>query len=259
MPCLSCASGSQLCGGILWVGSLPGVPRVPASGSSSSGTPKKELQQRVVFQQHAALIGGPNATSCPVCHKLFLGGEALMEHMKHTHKDPNASGVASKYRNDTTDKQCRDYGVSLYVSLFLPHILLINCLLVVFFYLLGIGFHPNYLTSLLQFHIFYFTSTFLYCYFLVHTYYVILFTLSFRTDHVRNEFIIVLFFLCFSLSSLFIAFFLTFLKLTSYIHRCLFKFIDSFLRVHCDQFGWVFVGMLLTLSYAISGWKTVKR
>lgn len=28
---------------------------------------------------------------------MFLGGEALMEHMKHTHKDPNASGVASKY------------------------------------------------------------------------------------------------------------------------------------------------------------------
>lgn len=50
-----------------------------------------------VLQQHAALIGGPNATSCPICHKLFLGGEALMEHMKHTHKDPNASGVASKY------------------------------------------------------------------------------------------------------------------------------------------------------------------
>lgn len=71
---------------------------VPAtSGTSSSGPAKKELQQRVVFQQHAALIGGPNATSCPVCHKLFLGGEALMEHMKHTHKDPNASGVASKY------------------------------------------------------------------------------------------------------------------------------------------------------------------
>lgn len=43
------------------------------------------------------MIGGPNATSCPICHKLFLGGEALMEHMKHTHKDPNASGVASKY------------------------------------------------------------------------------------------------------------------------------------------------------------------
>ncbi|XP_076292410.1 zinc finger protein datilografo isoform X15 [Lasioglossum baleicum] len=55
----------------------------------------KELQQRVVFQQHATLIGGPNATSCPVCHKLFLSGEALMEHMKHTHKDPNASGVAN--------------------------------------------------------------------------------------------------------------------------------------------------------------------
>ncbi|XP_065173226.1 zinc finger protein 135-like isoform X8 [Atheta coriaria] len=50
------------------------------------------------LQQHAALIGGPNATSCPLCHKMFLGGEALMEHMKHTHKDPNASGVATKRR-----------------------------------------------------------------------------------------------------------------------------------------------------------------
>jgi hypothetical protein len=46
-------------------------------------------------QQHGSMIGGPNALSCPVCHKLFLGGEALMEHMKYTHKDPNASGVAS--------------------------------------------------------------------------------------------------------------------------------------------------------------------
>lgn len=58
----------------------------------------QELQLHLgVLQQHAALISGPNATSCPICHKLFLGGEALMEHMKHTHKDPNASGVASKY------------------------------------------------------------------------------------------------------------------------------------------------------------------
>lgn len=39
-----------------------------------------------VLQQHAALIGGPNATSCLICHKLFLGGEALMEHMKTHHK-----------------------------------------------------------------------------------------------------------------------------------------------------------------------------
>jgi hypothetical protein len=60
---------------------------------------EQELQLHLgVLQQHAALIGGPNATSCPICHKLFLGGEALMEHMKHTHKDPNASGVASKYK-----------------------------------------------------------------------------------------------------------------------------------------------------------------
>ncbi|XP_076230044.1 zinc finger protein datilografo isoform X7 [Nomia melanderi] len=55
-----------------------------------------------VSHQHAALIGGPNATSCPVCHKLFLGGEALMEHMKHTHKDPNASGVAIPSADCTT-------------------------------------------------------------------------------------------------------------------------------------------------------------
>ncbi|XP_044740897.1 uncharacterized protein LOC123302151 [Chrysoperla carnea] len=48
------------------------------------------------LQQHAALLGGPHAATCPLCHRLFLGGgEELMEHMKHTHKDPNASGVAS--------------------------------------------------------------------------------------------------------------------------------------------------------------------
>jgi hypothetical protein len=61
---------------------------------------KQELQLRdPVLQQHAALLGGPNATSCPVCHKVFLGAEALMEHMKTTHKDPNASGIASKLLN----------------------------------------------------------------------------------------------------------------------------------------------------------------
>ncbi|XP_024941040.1 uncharacterized protein LOC107268009 isoform X3 [Cephus cinctus] len=73
-----------------------------ATESSLRTHTSKEMQQRVVFQQHAALIGGPNATSCPVCHKLFLGGEALMEHMKHTHKDPNASGVAIPPADCTT-------------------------------------------------------------------------------------------------------------------------------------------------------------
>jgi len=73
-----------------------------------------------VFQQHAALIGGPNATSCPVCHKLFLGGEALMEHMKHTHKDPNASGVASKYQEIAQQPPSRPV---VYVSL-LPRVAL---------------------------------------------------------------------------------------------------------------------------------------
>lgn len=59
----------------------------------------QEAELRVdVLQHHAALIGGPNATSCPICHKLFLGADALMEHMKHTHKDNNAGGVSSKYK-----------------------------------------------------------------------------------------------------------------------------------------------------------------
>jgi ribosomal protein L37AE/L43A len=49
-----------------------------------------------VLQQHAALIGGPNATSCLICHKLFLGAEALMEHMKHHHKQESAPVVTSK-------------------------------------------------------------------------------------------------------------------------------------------------------------------
>ncbi|XP_054269149.1 zinc finger protein 629-like isoform X3 [Macrosteles quadrilineatus] len=67
------------------------------SGATPEGrdAPKKEeAELRVdVMQHHAALIGGPNATSCPICHKLFLGGEALMEHMKNTHKDANNTGV----------------------------------------------------------------------------------------------------------------------------------------------------------------------
>lgn len=51
----------------------------------------KELQLHLgVLQQHAALIGGPNATSCLICHKLFLGADALMEHMKHHHKQEPA-------------------------------------------------------------------------------------------------------------------------------------------------------------------------
>lgn len=60
----------------------------------------QELQLHLgVLQQHAALmIGGAAATPCPICHKVVFGGEALVEHMKNTHKDPNASGVASKFR-----------------------------------------------------------------------------------------------------------------------------------------------------------------
>ena len=41
-------------------------------------------------------MGGPNPTCCPLCQKVCLSGEALMEHMKFVHKDPNASGVPGK-------------------------------------------------------------------------------------------------------------------------------------------------------------------
>lgn len=62
---------------------------------------EQELQLHLgVLQQHAALmIGGATATPCPICHKVVFGGEALVEHMKNTHKDPNASGVASKFHS----------------------------------------------------------------------------------------------------------------------------------------------------------------
>ncbi|XP_039233058.1 uncharacterized protein LOC6523723 isoform X4 [Drosophila yakuba] len=46
-----------------------------------------ESSLRTHTSKHAALIGGPNATSCPVCHKLFLGTEALLDHMRHVHKE----------------------------------------------------------------------------------------------------------------------------------------------------------------------------
>ncbi|XP_070074186.1 uncharacterized protein dati isoform X2 [Drosophila takahashii] len=68
-----------------------------ATESSLRTHTSKELQLHLgVLQQHAALIGGPNATSCPVCHKLFLGTEALVDHMKHVHKEksPPPSGSA---------------------------------------------------------------------------------------------------------------------------------------------------------------------
>ncbi|XP_030566652.1 uncharacterized protein LOC115766780 [Drosophila novamexicana] len=59
-----------------------------ATESSLRTHTSKELQLHLgVLQQHAALIGGPNATSCPVCHKLFLGTDALLDHMKHVHKE----------------------------------------------------------------------------------------------------------------------------------------------------------------------------
>jgi len=52
----------------------------------------QEVQLRVpVLQQHAALLGGPNASTCPICHKLFLRGDALVEHLKLAHKEHSAA------------------------------------------------------------------------------------------------------------------------------------------------------------------------
>ena len=42
------------------------------------------------------MVGGPNPSCCPICNKLCMSGEMLMEHMKFVHKDPNASGVPGK-------------------------------------------------------------------------------------------------------------------------------------------------------------------
>ncbi|XP_046811988.1 zinc finger protein 558, partial [Lucilia cuprina] len=59
-----------------------------ANESSLRTHTSKELQLHLgVLQQHAAFIGGPNATSCLKCHKFFLGAGALMEHMKHVHNE----------------------------------------------------------------------------------------------------------------------------------------------------------------------------
>jgi len=44
-------------------------------------------------QQHTSLVGGSNPSCCPLCQKVCISGEDLMEHMKYVHKDPNASGV----------------------------------------------------------------------------------------------------------------------------------------------------------------------
>ncbi|KAH8269770.1 hypothetical protein KR018_001479 [Drosophila ironensis] len=67
-----------------------------ATESSLRTHTSKELQLHLgVLQQHAALIGGPNATSCPVCHKLFLGTEALVDHMKHVHKEKSPPPIGS--------------------------------------------------------------------------------------------------------------------------------------------------------------------
>ena len=57
--------------------------------------------------QHQNMVGGPNPSCCPICNKLCMSGEMLMEHMKFVHKDPNASGVPGKLARLSVDEICR--------------------------------------------------------------------------------------------------------------------------------------------------------
>jgi len=87
----------------LRVDPLPSRPIKNPVATENTAHCEQELQLHLgVLQQHAALIGGPNATSCPVCHKLFLGTEALVDHMKHVHKEksPPPSGSGKKMATD---------------------------------------------------------------------------------------------------------------------------------------------------------------
>ncbi|XP_050086712.1 uncharacterized protein LOC126571868 isoform X3 [Anopheles aquasalis] len=59
-----------------------------ATESSLRTHTSKELQLHLgVLQQHAALISNSNSVTCNVCSKIFLGVEALNEHIKYTHKE----------------------------------------------------------------------------------------------------------------------------------------------------------------------------
>ncbi|KAH8040017.1 hypothetical protein HPB51_009273 [Rhipicephalus microplus] len=49
-------------------------------------------------KQHAALIGGAASQSCPICHKICVNAEALMEHMRISHKDPPATAPVQLQR-----------------------------------------------------------------------------------------------------------------------------------------------------------------
>ncbi|XP_055588209.1 uncharacterized protein LOC129740532 isoform X2 [Uranotaenia lowii] len=59
-----------------------------ATESSLRTHTAKELQLHLgVLQHHAALISNSNSVTCNVCNKVFLGVEALNEHIKYSHKE----------------------------------------------------------------------------------------------------------------------------------------------------------------------------
>ncbi|KAH7955358.1 hypothetical protein HPB52_000541 [Rhipicephalus sanguineus] len=53
-------------------------------------------------KQHAALIGGAASQSCPICHKICVNAEALMEHMRISHKDPPATAPGTTWTSGDT-------------------------------------------------------------------------------------------------------------------------------------------------------------
>ncbi|KAL1428232.1 hypothetical protein MTO96_002633 [Rhipicephalus appendiculatus] len=53
-------------------------------------------------KQHAALIGGAASQSCPICHKICVNAEALMEHMRISHKDPPVTAPGTTWTSGDT-------------------------------------------------------------------------------------------------------------------------------------------------------------
>ena len=74
---------------------LPYLTQLASSGYFSTQNDLVSLCSLsfTMAKQHTSLVGGSNPSCCPLCQKVCISGEDLMEHMKYVHKDPNASGV----------------------------------------------------------------------------------------------------------------------------------------------------------------------
>ncbi|CAN8016043.1 unnamed protein product [Ixodes persulcatus] len=63
--------------------------------SDSSLRTHRSKRMSAASSQHAALIGGAASQSCPICHKICVNAEALMEHMRANHREPQTSSAAA--------------------------------------------------------------------------------------------------------------------------------------------------------------------